>query len=76
MRLGHTFGLTSSLGKAGRGGTYSWVIVDELSAAIHVAFSRPQGESILHILLEVGAIGEKIGTVSNRLKLQCMVSTK
>ena len=31
-------------------------IVDELSAAKLEAFPRSQGESILHILLEVGAI--------------------
>ena len=54
MRVGHTFGLTSSSGKTGRGGTYSQVIVNELRAAKHKAFSRPQGESVLHILLEVG----------------------
>ena len=48
--------LTLSLGRTGRGGTYLWVIVDELSAAKHKAFSRPQGESVLHILHEVGEI--------------------
>ena len=56
MRLGHTFGLTSSSGKTGRGGTYSWVIVNELKAAKHEAFSRPEGESVLHILLQVEVI--------------------
>ena len=54
MRLGHTFGLTSS-GKTGRGGTYLRVIVNELRAAKHEAFSRPQGESVPH-LLQVGVI--------------------
>ena len=44
-RLGHTFGLTSSPGKTGKGGTYSRAIVNELKAAKHEAFSRPQGES-------------------------------
>ena len=40
----------------GRGGTYSRVIVNELKAAKHEAFSRPEGESVLHILLQVGVI--------------------
>ena len=57
MRLGHTFGLTSSFGKTGRGGgTYSLVIVTELRAAKHETFSRPQGESVLHILTQVGVV--------------------
>ena len=55
MRLDHTFGLTSS-GKTGSGGTYSRVIVNELRAAKHEAFSRRQGKSVLHILLQVGVI--------------------
>ena len=42
--------------KTGRGGTYLWVIVTELRAAKHEAFSRPQGESVLHILLQVGVV--------------------
>ena len=50
--------LLTSLGKTGRGGTYTRGIVDELSAAKHKAFSRQQWESIL---LEVGVI------VSNNL---------
>ena len=56
MRLGHTFGLTSLSGKTGRGGTYSRAIVDELRAAKHEAFPRSQGESALHILLQVGVV--------------------
>ena len=56
IRLGHTFGLTSPAGKTGRGGTYSGAIVNELKAAKHEAFSRPQGERVLHILLQVGLI--------------------
>ena len=49
-------GLTSPSGKTGRGGTYSRVIVNELRAAKHEAFTRPQGESVLYILLQVGVI--------------------
>ena len=55
-RLGHTFGLISQSGKTGRGGAYSRAIVNELRAAKHEAFSRPQGESVLHISLQVGVI--------------------
>ena len=47
-KVGHTFGLTSSSGKTGRGSTYLLTIVNELKAAKHEAFSRPQGESVLH----------------------------
>ena len=39
-----------------RGSTYSLVIVNELSAAKHEAFSYPQGESVLHNLRRVGVI--------------------
>ena len=53
---GHTFGPTSPSGKTGRGGTYSWAIVNELRAAKHKAFSHTQGESVLHILLQVEVI--------------------
>ena len=35
---------------------YLRVIVNELRAVKHEAFSRPQGESVLHILLQVGVI--------------------
>ena len=49
MKLGHTTW-------TGRGGTYSQAIINDLSAAKHEAFTRPQGESVLYILLEVGAI--------------------
>ena len=56
MRLGHTFGLTSLSGKTGRDHTYSWVIVNELRAAKYEAFSRPHGESIVHIPPQVGII--------------------
>ena len=56
MRLGHTLGLTSSSEKAERGGTYSWVIVNELRVAKHGGFSCTQRESVLHILLQVGVI--------------------
>ena len=49
MRLGHTFGLTSSFGKIG-GGTYSRAIINELRAAKHEAFSahREKEFSILY----------------------------
>ena len=55
----HTFGLTPLSGKTGRGGTYLPVFVNELRAAKHENFSHPHGESVgesvLHILLQVGA---------------------
>ena len=42
MRLGHTFGLTSS-GKTGRGGSYSQVIINELRADKPRTFFSPTG---------------------------------
>ena len=39
--------------------------VDEQSASNHEAFSRPQGERVFHISLEVGTIA------SNNLKISC-----
>ena len=37
-------------------GTYSRAIVNELRAAKHEPFSRSQGESALHTLLQVGVV--------------------
>ena len=51
----HTFGLAPLSGKTGRGSTYLPVFVNELRAAKHENFSHPHGESVLHILLQVGA---------------------